>query len=499
MRELDPKILRNDLQPHSNFSHMIVNNERWIDAKVNNSLFNGSIFNDCIFENVMFANSDLEGTRFIKCFFNNCCFTSADIHSNWIANTIFKNTIFDDTMITDSNFSQIVFKDCSFNGLVMMQSVFEKCEINSFSPQNSSFNLNRYIETVFYDAFFDKVFYYQFFTDCKFINSKFEAYLLGHTYGLNEENFRELKLLLMGTNIDYGLLDLFSQVAQIYNDRKMFLNLGFLMLEMPDSNIDSILIECIVFLEKMLKNDLLIKAEQIQFIEWIIDDLNLKKIVAPAAILIMEHKLTKIIGDLELIKNTAWRKAKNDLFILRNKLHFLFMPYLDIIHKGQIIENKNLPIVLKFTFNNEPSIKTTDLLYELAPHLLPPVNVKTSKGSFIEWINSVDSIIKCIELFFILIGSIAIPIYYNRKEKKVSSKKNKIDKNNNNIINQNNISISNIYRQSSTNEIEESLSTSINVIIKNQILNNSDKCGFSSNNLCNIEVSFNSKVSPNIE
>lgn len=499
MGELDPKILRNDLQPHSNFSYMIVNNERWIDAKVNNSLFNGSIFNDCTFENVLFPNSDFEGTRFIKCFFYNCCFTSADIHSNWIANTIFQNSIFDDTIITDSNFIQNTFKNCSFNGLVMTQSVFEKCEIDSFSPQDSSFNLNKYIETVFYNAFFDKVFYYQFFTNCKFINSTFEAYLLGHTYGLSEENYRELKFLLMGANIDCGLSDLFSQVIQIYNDRKMFLNLGFLMLEMPDSNIDGILIECILFIEKMLKHDVLIKTEQIQFIEWIIDDLNTKKTVAPAAILIMEHKLTKLFEELELIKSTAWIKAKKDLFILGNKLHFLFMPYLDIIHNGQIKENKKIPIVLKFTFNNEPSIKTTDLLHELAPHLLPPVNIKTSKGSFIEWISSVDSIVKCIELFLILIGSIAVPIYYNRKEKNNSSNKNKIDKDNNNIRIQNNISISNIYHQTLTSEIEGSLITSMNVIINHQILNNTDKCGFSSNNLCNIEVSFNTKASPSIE
>ena len=494
MKELARKIRRENLSPHSNFSFTVSDDELWADASVNNSLFNGAIFQGCIFRNICFDHSDLEGTRFLGCQFINCTMVGTETHSIWMANCDFENVNFSQSSILDSNWHISKFLGCSFDGVVQSNSIFDGCLFDPFMPNHGSFSLNRYIKTTFCNAVFRNVFYYHIFEQCIFKASSFEAYLLGYVYGLTKENLTSLSGMLMGEKSSTPLTELYNQIEQIYSDRKMYFNIGFLRLGVPTCNIEEILLNCTGILKKLLQEDQLLKTEQLQFLGRLIEYLKARTQVAPITVLLLEQGIRDIIKQFNVDSNTAWEKARSEIHSLHSQLYFACLEDLDRIYTQSLPEILDELITLKITYRQKPELPLAILLSEMAPDIDPkPKQIKTAEGSWIEWISSPDGIMNCVQLFVSLLGSIAIPIMIDcrneRRRKKKVAQSNTNGKTKLAIQSEVEISLPAPYATSvGTVTIKGYTGSVIRVIMQHQILASKSKKGYGAENICRIEI-----------
>lgn len=416
-----------NLMVHSNFSFDYISWEHWSSATVANSLFNGSIFENCIFENIAFNNADLEGTRFSNCKFIECSFQNADIRSIWIAKSDFSFVTFEGAMLSDSTFVECHFNNCGFDNLTQTKCSFDSCIFDSFQPQNSSITSSCYKNTSFNNAVFKNVFYYHRFENCHITNSTFEAYLLGFVYGISLEDLENCRITVMGET-EYYISDcfsefiqaVFSRIEQVYNDRKLFLNIGILELGDNTKSKDEVMLKCIELMHLLLKKNLMLKNEEITFFGSLVTYMYEVKEIAPITIFLMERKLSQIIEESSCtaISNTAWEKAKSDLNTLRNAAYFLFLEFTRTLDIRNIEEES---ITLQITYEEQPEIPLVEILSAMMPNYKKPIQIKTEKGSFIEYIEAMSASLPYIDVFLALIGVI-VPIVSEVRATKRSKK-----------------------------------------------------------------------------
>lgn len=109
------------------------------------------------------------------------------------------------------------------------------------------------------------------------------------------------------------------------------------------------------------------------------------------------------------IKNIAANKSKSDINFIHNTLFKAYQNYIDQLDCAiSKINTNNSNITIKFTFKEKPAIETCVLLHSLQKQLgictSEPIQIKTEKGSFIEWIESPDNILKCLQILLSIIG-----------------------------------------------------------------------------------------------
>lgn len=487
-----------DLVPHTDFSYDIIKKRHWKEKKLSRSVFNGTVISEVVFEKIDFSYSDFEGTKFTRCSFISCSFLSTEIHSIWASDCDFSNSIFNESHITDTTFINCKFKQCSFDNLVLYESTFDSCCLSPFQPKNSSFSLNQFNSTTFCDAFFRNYFYYHIFRNCQFIESSFEAYLLGFTYGLSSQNYHELKSVFMEEKMLCPLDDLIDDVYEIYMKRKMYLNVGFLKLSHCESNADIVLIQFVDLLDRFLRENLLLKVEQIKYLDIIVSNLHVNNILAPATYFLLEDKLSKTISHFNISPNTAWEKAKHDINRLRNRVYFIFLEYLPKMKDP--MESGDKEVILRITYKYKPVIRLIEIMSKLAPYSPPPKQIHTSTGSFIEWISCTENIVKCVELFLQLIGDIAIPFVIlhlennSRQGTQKQHQNNKDDDNNSNnslaIVADRETGLPLILSDPPTPQLGRSVSNTIKIISEIQILDDKNRFGYSSNNIKEIRVIY---------
>lgn len=506
MKELAQLHKRNDLVPHCNLSFTLVENELWADASVNNSLFNGAILQGCIFRGICFDYSDLEGTRFIDCQFLDCTMIGAEIHSIWMASCDFENVDFSQSSILDSNWHSCKFLRCKFDGVVQSNSVYDGCLFDPFLPNHGSFSLNRYINTTFRNAVFRNIFYYHIFEQCTFETSSFEAYLLGFVYGLTNENLTALDSVLMGEKSNAPLTELYEKTEEIYSDRKMYLNIGVLRLGAPSSNVEGILVSCASILERLLREDQLLKTEQIQFLGRLIEYLRAHAQIAPITLLFLEQGVRNMMGQFNTTPNTAWEKAKGEIQAFHSRLYFACLEDLDRIYAQPLPEVRNELVTLKVTYMHKPELPLVALLSEMAPDIVPkPKQVKTAEGSWIEWICTPDGIMNCLQLFVALLGSIALPIIIDRRNEKRRKKEDAVhgskkEKAGVTAPSAVEIRLPAPYAAGDGSvTIKGYTGSAIQVIMRHQLLTSKSKKGYSLENICKIEILPTSNVSPGTE
>ena len=404
-----------NLMVHSNFSFDYISWEHWNSATVANSLFNGSVFENCIFENIAFNNADLEGTRFSNCKFVECSFQNADIRSVWIAKSDFCFVTFEEAMLSDSTFVECHFNNCGFDNLTQTKCSFDSCIFDSFQPQNSSITSSCYKNTSFSNAVFKNAFYYHRFENCQITNSTFEAYLLGFVYGISLEALKNCRITVMGET-EYYIADcfsefvqeIFSRIEQVYNERKLFLNIGILELSDNTRSKDEVMLKCIELMHLLLKKNLMLKNEEITFFGNLVTYMYEVKEIAPITIFLMERKLSQIIEESSCtaISNAAWEKAKSDLNTLRNAAYFLFLEFTRTLDIRNIEEEA---ITLQVTYEEQPEIPLVEILSAMMPNYKMPIQIKTERGSFIEYIEAMSASLPYIDVFLTLIGVI-VPI-----------------------------------------------------------------------------------------
>lgn len=496
MNEIDKYKTRLGLVSNSNFSFEFIEHERWENNCLNNSLFNGSVFIECIFNEITFDNADLEGTRFSGCSFRNCSFSGADIHSIWVTSCQFIGVAFDETILTDCTFQHCNFEDCSFDSTSQMECVFDSCVLNPFAPKNSSITLNQYKNTTFCHAVFRNVFYYQWFENCHMPDAEFEAYLLGYIYGLTPKNLEECHIVVMGDQEQsqaysngYSISEIYEIIKNIYNNRHMYINTGILELGDQRNSTDEILLKCVYLLERLLEDNQLLKNEQIKFLERLIMLLYEQEQIAPITIYLMERELQKIVDKYQKQpENISWQKAEKDIVVLKNRLYFVFLKFLDKLQTElHDLPNANDPI-LRFTYEEKPQIPLTQIVAAMMPDFPSPVKINEEKGSFIEVIQFCSEALPYIKTFLELMG-IVVPIAVAVRSERREARKEKEDERVRSEQNQNITSLPTVYVTPGITAITGTqVAQATKVIIEFKLLNDGGKRGYRSKNLRTIRL-----------
>lgn len=496
MNEIDTYKTRPGLAPHSNFSFEVIEHERWEHTELNNSLFNGSVFIECIFNKIVFDNADLEGTRFSGCTFRNCSFSGADIHSIWVADCQFIGVSFDETILTDCTFHHCNFEGCSFNGTSQMECVFDGCVLDPFAPKGSSITLNQYKNTTFRHAVFHNVFYYQWFENCHMPDADFEAYLLGYIYGLTSQNLEECHIVVMGDKENaqiysegYSISEIYQIIENIYNNRHMYLNIGILELGDLRNSKDEILLKCVYLLGRLLKDNQLLKNEQIKLLERLIMSLYEQGQITPVTIYLMERELQKIVDAYQSQpESISWQKAEKDIAVLKNRLYFVFLEFLDKLQSSiHELPNANDP-VLRFTYEEKPQIPLTEIIAAMMPGFPLPIRINEEKGSFIEVIQFCSAALPYIKVFLEMMG-IVVPIVVAVRSERREDRKEKERERERSERKQSTPSLPSVYISPGiTDATGTQVAQVTKVIVEFKILNDSEKKGYNAQNLKTIKV-----------
>ena len=463
-----------------------------------NSLFNGIVIKNCSCHYIDINHSDVEAIKiYDNSKFVDCDFSNTDIHSNYFIGTIFIAVDFSESSIVDCSFEMCKFKNCKFDNSNMRESSFLSCIFDNCSLIHGSYLLNKFKDCTFYDMTFKNVFYYTIMLSCKFIDITFEAYLLGYTYGLTTENLLQLNYTYMGKNTTEKYETICSNINQIYLDRHMYINSGILFLMDENVSKNIAIKECYLYIGRYINNDYLIKSEQLMFLFHITELMFESKILPP----IMLLQIIKIIDQIKsLQENDSQKKINDNLLVIQSNLLIRYYNFIDYISK-KISYTNNIPnkLCIYIKYEKKPTLELVKLINAIIGTETAK-QIDTKQGSFLEWIEGNPAIVTALSLLFEFLA-VTVPISWDIiKEKSIHKSEN--EKANISITINNNISNSNIRKKeldfitNSTSGIintvfEKKITNTIEVIINNNILDDSELCGYNTKNVKEMQITQN--------
>lgn len=373
-----------------------------------------------IFIQSSFKNCDIVGCKFYNTDFVNVLLNNADIISLCIYDCTFVNVCFDGTCIEDIDFQNCTFKNCSFNNFTMKNCSFKECSFNNFKPNCCLCELNNYIDCSFVDSEFSSSFHYQIFSGCEFQNTSTTIELLGYNYGLLSNN--QINIVNLNLNFDNSHNNL-EYLYEKYIKQKQFINALVLRINYEyDENV-SIMLLWADFLETIIKNGLIIKANEILFIKNIISYFSTNNKIPPILLFELNNKLISIINQYPI----SSQKTKDDIILLINSIYFEFKKHAHSFYEKNTQETlftgKNIVIEVKYL--EKPKVDLSYVLNQFGCGKC--CQIRTANGSFYEWISCPDNIISCLEILLMLLGIVTPIVYDTIKTKKKKSKSQQLE------------------------------------------------------------------------
>lgn len=361
--------------------------------------------------NVSFYNASFLSTKFSDVTFEGCDLKSIDICSVWANNCCFQTADFSNATISDSTFVNCKFDGSIFQSISLTGCQFINCTFEQFLIDDSTFSLNKFTNCHIKQTNFTESFYYQIFDDCIFDDVNMPPELLGFNFGFSQDVFSKLT---EGVNL--------KEVETDFINKGFYTNAAILRINQIHNSYDEALIACVAALGRMTQNDILIKADEINFLKNLTSYLLEHKQIAPITILRTWKLLTScfMVGD----SNTAISKAKPYISEYTNMLYFSFLDFQENLQKclGKLstINNIKATVELKIVYLEKPSFPLINYLTEFsqmaAPDCPMPKLIRTEKGSFIEILEAALPIIPYVQTFLALLGVI-VPIVIYEKQK----------------------------------------------------------------------------------
>ena len=374
----------------------------------------GSAVLNSKFHTVNFGNASLLSTKFSNANFEYCEFHDADICSVWAKNCKFVNANFSQVTFSDSTFINCIFDQCIFKGTSLTKCQFIDCIFDTFSNEDSTFTLNTFTSCKMNKASFDETFYYQIFDNCTFKSVEMDPYLLGFNFGFNPQVLEQL-----AKNAD---------LQQLYCDliaKGLYSNAAILRVNQVQGLYDEAILACILALGKMMQQDILVKADEIEFLKQLTAYLQKHKKIAPISILQIWQLLNKCIVDIA--PNTSTEKALPYIQEFANQLYFDFINFESELQKKleqlPYCAEKSDTVELKIMYNEKPLIPLLDLLQSFSmkadSDCPAPRFIRAEKGSYHEMYQIALIIIPYLQTFFTLLG-VVVPIVIYKDQKKNS-------------------------------------------------------------------------------
>ncbi|MBO5947446.1 pentapeptide repeat-containing protein [bacterium] len=447
--------------------------------------FKNCIIEETDFSKTLFANSDFDSSHIENCSFDNQSFQNSDIISCDFKKCKFVRVNFKGSTMMSNTFENCIFISCNFNHVTMSDSTFKSCVIDNMNLRQSSTSLNTFIECNWFNSQINGNFVFNLIINSSFEKTSIDPLVMSSNFGIDPKNLIEL-------GINYDELE---KLQQNLIDNKELINAAIVELNSNNYSYEYSLVFCINVILQQIQNNIIVRSEEIRFIELVLAHSLEHDLITPITII----QLLSLIDTFKKsgIKNIAAIKSKSDINFIHNTLFKAYQNYIDELDSTiSEININNADIIIKFTFKEKPTIETCALLQSLQKQLgfctSEPIQIKTEKGSFIEWIESPDNILKCLQILLSIIGILI-------KVKPKPSKDVQKEEPNHNVNNVSQQGVGNtivlnlpdtISKQINQIQTEKDVSSAINVFVVNGMTINNNYQGFNRINISSVEYFY---------
>ncbi len=328
-------------------------------------------------DNVSFYNASFLSTKFSDVVFEKCDLKSTDMCSIWMSGCRFLNCDFSDATMSDSTFINCEFDNSLFESISMTRCQFIDCKFEGLSTDDSTISLNTFTRCQINDAKFEESFYYQIFENCVFSRVDLAPELLGYNFGFSSMTFSELS---QGVDLD--------AVDTSFTDHGLYINAAILRINHHQNYYDEALIACVLAMGKMIQKDILIKADEIEFLKNLVTYFQENQKIAPISVLRMWQLLTNY--SVNESSNIAAGKALPHIQEFANMLYFDYMNFQKRLQErlAQLPRPEKVTDTaeLQIDYLEEPSVPLLNCLAELSAfagtECPEPRLIRTEKGSF---------------------------------------------------------------------------------------------------------------------
>lgn len=483
----------NNLCPDEIYSYLFLKEQNISNIDLHSISFKNCIIETVDFTKTLFANADFDSSHIENCIFNNQSFQNSDIISCNFKNCKFNKVSFKGSTMSNNTFEDCIFISCNFNHVTMNESTFTNCTIENITLRQSSTSLNIFDECQWINCQIHGNFIYNLLIESIFQRSILEEMVLSSNFGISNTN-------LISLGIEEN--ELFEIQSKLFAKQEL-LNAAIIELNSNKNSYENSLVFCINLFLNQLQNNIIVRNEEIRFVELILSYLLGKNLIAPITII----QLLSLIDSFNKkgLDNIAIKKSQPNINVIYNTLFKAYQDYVEVLNE-MLINTKpiNSNVTIKLTFNEKPTLDTCTVLSsiqrELGINSEPPIQIKTEIGSFHEWITAPDNIIKCLQLLISIIGlCIKIKPKKSKNDSKdkegnfekptISTKVSETQQNNieNNII----LNIPDmISKQIGQVQTERDISSTINVFVINGMTIQNNYHGFNKQNLNNVECYY---------
>lgn len=362
-------------------------------------------------DNVSFYNASFLSTKFSNVAFEKCNLKSTDMCSIWANKCRFIDCDFSDATISDSTFINCEFSNPILESVSLTRCQFIDCKFEQLSTDDSTISLNTFTRCQIHGAKFEESFYYQIFEDCELDCVDMVPELLGYNFGFSPVLFSKLsegiELEAMNTSfIANGL----------------YINAAILRINQLQKCYDEAMIACVAAIGQMIQQDILIKADEIDFLKNLVTFFQRNQKIAPISVLRIWQMLTNYFMDQS--PNISASKAMPHIQEFANMLYFDYMDFqkklqerlMQLPQPESVIDTAELQIV----YLEEPDVPLLNCLMELSSFAGPacpePYLIRTEKGSFHDFHEIAVIAIPYIQTLLSLLGVAAQIIIYKMQK-----------------------------------------------------------------------------------
>lgn len=464
--------------PNDTISYKYINEEYVSKTNLTELNIIGCTIENSIFEDVNFNLSDFDGTILIQSKFIKTDWSRTDCCSLTVSNTVFKEVDFSLSTMRNCDFEQCTFIGCDFNHIALSESRFTKCIFENIDLIHSSTYLNVYENCVYKNCTFSGAFYYNLLLHNKYNSVLFNQKLFAYNYFLMDK-INELAAI--------GFGDLQKEDLKNYlSENKLLINLVILNLN-ETTDVDMSLIRFIIAIGEILNAGLLIRNEQLQFIQKFLNFLLDNDMISAVTIVETLSYLEKDINFFASSNSIVYEKCRQSLNLIKNELYQAYQimgSSIGCLCKTKEIDKEH---IVKLVYNQEPQIPICSIINEIKRSLgidaPDAIRLKAEKGSFHEWIVCYDSILQCLQLFITVLGlGYTIVSDHNKEEKKRDFEKENLP----DIVPNQMVDILN--KALSKQKINPEFSQTINIVVKNEIIATKKFLGYSKSNIQSIDI-----------
>lgn len=287
---------------------------------------------------------------------------------------------------------------------------FTNCRFKNISIEQSSSYLNEFSDCKFEICSFKGNFFYSLFYNCNLCSNIFT------------ETIRAFNALLNSTEPANKIKN--EKILKSLNDNNMFLNIEIYRLNLKEIKIDTFVFESIIAISQLIRHNIVIQLEQIEFLQKIIEYTCVHD---PIPLLTIQQSISvidRIFKDF-LVDYISVIKAQKYLNQIKNTMYIDYMCRINTLPKIKEfgVNNKN-NATYKITYKTQPSLQIVDIINRILANLnessIKAKQIKTEEGSFIEFISLLKEAEPLIQIILAFTTGVLTPVALERVRTKSS-------------------------------------------------------------------------------